>query len=168
MLILSPSQRNVYPTILDTLTTLAHFRHLWIAQIDYYSEKGKMKELTMEERAKIAAELAERYGQDIATSSSELYMEEPAVIGVALAYLDCGCILLSGFEESGNFVGGPKTFATRDFCSGDHTRSLDGITQAAVYNSILWKETQEEFDRKYGNEKRIEIATKLFPPQVEE
>jgi hypothetical protein len=50
----------------------------------------------------------------------------------------------------------------------DHTVSLERVIEAGVYNSILWKDTPEEFDHKFGNEKRIEIASKLFPPPPEE
>jgi hypothetical protein len=55
-----------------------------------------------------------------------------------------------------------------DPCSLDHTERLGGVIEAAVYNSILWKDAPEEFDREFGNEKRIEIASKLFPPPPEE
>ena len=122
-----------------------------------------MKELTDENRAKIAAELENKHGPAIEAISSELYMEKPRVIGIALAYLNCGCILLHGFDEEGDIVGNPRNIATLDSCTADHTRSLNGITETAIYNSILWKDSHEEFDRKYGNEKRMDIAIKLFP-----
>ena len=38
-------------------------------------------------------------------------------------------------------------------------RSLESVIEAGVYNSILWKDTPEKFDRKFGNEKRIGIAS---------
>jgi len=127
-----------------------------------------MKELTSEERAKIAADLAELHGQTIASSTSELYEKEAAAIGTTLTYLDCGCVVLRPFDESGDIIGDTRTLETGDPCSVDHTVSLGVVIEAAVYNSILWKDTPEEFDRKFGNEKRIEIASKLFPPPPEE
>jgi hypothetical protein len=127
-----------------------------------------MKELTSEERARIAAELEELHGQIIARSISELYEKEPAAIGSTLTYLDCGCLVLRPFDEDGDIIGNTKIQGTGDPCSVDHTVSLEGVIQAAGYNSILWKDVPEEFDRKYGNEKRIDIASKLFPPPPEE
>jgi hypothetical protein len=123
-----------------------------------------MKELTSDERAKITADLAELHGQIIANNTSELYEKEPAAIGTTLTYLDCGCVVLRPFDEHGDIVEGTKILETRDPCSV----SLESVIQAAAYNSILWKDAPEEFDRKYGNEKRIDIAGKLFPPPVEE
>jgi hypothetical protein len=127
-----------------------------------------MKELTSEERAKIAAELEELHGQIIARSTSELYEKEPAAIGTTLTYLDCGCLVLRPFDKRGDIIGNTKIQGTGDPCSLDHTVSLERVVQAAGYNSILWKDVPEEFDRKYGNEKRIDIASKLFPPPPEE
>jgi hypothetical protein len=127
-----------------------------------------MKELTSDERAKITADLAELHGQIIANNTSELYEKEPAAIGTTLTYLDCGCVVLRPFDEHGDIVEGTKILETRDPCSVDHSVSLESVIQAAAYNSILWKDAPEEFDRKYGNEKRIDIAGKLFPPPVEE
>ena len=127
-----------------------------------------MKELTSEERAKIAADLAKVHGETIASSTSELYEKEAAAIGTTLTYLDCGCIVLRPFDESGDIIGDIKTLETRDPCSVDHTVSLESVIRAAAHNSILWKDAPEEFDRKYGNEKRIDIASKLFPPPLEE
>ncbi len=127
-----------------------------------------MKELTNENRAKMAAELEKEHGQTIEAISSELYMEKPGVIGIAVAYLNCGCILLRGFDEDGDIVGNPKNIATLDSCTAHHPRSLNGITETAIYNSILWKDSHEEFDRKYGNEKRMDIAIKLFPLPAKE
>lgn len=123
-----------------------------------------MKELTSEERAKIAAELEELHGQIIANSTSESYEKEPAAIGTTLTYLDCGCLVLRPFDEGGDIIGDSEILETGDPCSVDHSVSLESIIQAAAYNSILWKDDPEEFDRKYGNEKRIDIANKLFPP----
>ena len=127
-----------------------------------------MKELTSEERAKITAELAELHGQIIASSTSELYEQEPAAIGTTLTYLDCACVVLQPFNEQGDIIGDSKILETGDPCSVDHSVSLESVIQAAAYNSILWKDDPEEFDRKYGNEKRIDIASKLFPPLPEE
>jgi hypothetical protein len=127
-----------------------------------------MKELTSEERAKIAAELEEHHGQIIARSTSELYEKEPAAIGTTLTYLDCGCLVLRPFDKRGDIIGNTKIQGTGDPCFLDHTVSLESVVQAASYNSILWKDVPEEFDRKYGNEKRIDIASKLFPPPPEE
>jgi hypothetical protein len=118
-----------------------------------------MKELTSDERAKITADLAELHGQIIANNTSELYEKEPAAIGTTLTYLDCGCVVLRPFDEHGDIVEGTKIL---------ESVSLESVIQAAAYNSILWKDAPEEFDRKYGNEKRIDIAGKLFPPPVEE
>ena len=127
-----------------------------------------MNELTSEERAKIAAELEELHGQIIANSTSESYEKEPAAIGTTLTYLDCGCLVLRPFDERGDIIGDSKILETGDPCSVDHSVSLESAIQDAAYNSILWKDDPEEFDRKYGNEKRIEIASKLFPPPPEE
>jgi hypothetical protein len=127
-----------------------------------------MKELTSEERAKIAAELEELHGQIIANSTRESYEKEPAAIGTTLTYLDCGCLVLRPFDERGDIIGDSKILETGDPCSVDHSVSLESVIQAAAYNSILWKDDPEEFDRKYGNEKRIDIAGRLFPPPVEE
>ena len=127
-----------------------------------------MKELTSEERARIAAELEELHGQIIAISTSESYEKEPAAIGTSLTYLDCGCLVLRPFDERGDIIGDSKILETGDPCSLDHTVSLERVIQATTYNSILWKDEPEEFDRKYGNEKRIDIASKLFPPPGEE
>jgi len=127
-----------------------------------------MKELTSEERARIAADLAELHGQAIASSTSELYEKEAAAIGTTLTYLDCGCVVLRPFDESGDIIGDTKILGMGDPCSVDHTVSLESVIQAAAHNSILWKDDLEEFDRKFGNEKRIGIASKLFPPQREE
>ena len=127
-----------------------------------------MKELTREERERIAAELEELHGQVIATSTGESYEKEPAAIGTTLTYLDCGCLVLWPFDESGDIIGDSKILETGDPCSVDHSVSFESLIQAAAYNSILWKDEPEEFDRKYGNEKRIDIASKLFPPPVEE
>jgi len=127
-----------------------------------------VKELTSEERAKIAADLEELHGQIIAESTSELYEKQPAAIGSTLTYLDCGCVVLRPFDERGNIIGDSKILGTEKSCSVDHTVSLDSVIRAAAYNSILWKDDPEEFDRKYGNEKRMDIASRLFPPPLEE
>ena len=122
----------------------------------------------MEEREKIAAELEQLLGPTIENSIAELYGEEPAAIGVALSYLDCGCVFLRCFDQGGELMGKLKILETRDSCPTDHTEDLEEIGQTAVYNSIFWKDSVEDFDRKYGNEKRIDIASKLFPPPPEE
>ena len=127
-----------------------------------------MKELTSEERAKIAADLEKLHGQIIAECTSELYEKQPAAIGSTLSYLDCGCVVLRPFDERGNIIGDSKILETEKSCSVDHAVSLDSIIRAAAYNSIFWKDDPEEFDRKYGNEKRIDIASRLFPPIPEE
>ena len=127
-----------------------------------------MKELTNEKRARIAAKLEELHGQIIANSTKESYEKEPEAIGTTLTYLDCGCLVLWPFDESGDIIGDSKILETGDPCSVDHSVSFESLIQAAAYNSILWKDEPEEFDRKYGNEKRIDIASKLFPPLPEE
>lgn len=127
-----------------------------------------MKKLTSEERAKIAAELEKHHGQIIANTTIESYEKEPAAIGTTLTYLDCGCLVLWPFDEHGDIIGDSKIVETGDPCSVDHSVSFESLIQTAAYNSILWKDEPEEFDRKYGNEKRIDIASKLFPPPVEE
>ena len=127
-----------------------------------------MRELSVEEREKIATELEELLGPEMEDSIGELYGEEPAAIGVALSYLDCGCVFLRCFDQSGELIVNLKILATRDSCPADHTRKLEEVGQIAVYNSIFWKDSREEFDHKYGNEKRIAIASKLFPPALEE
>ena len=127
-----------------------------------------MKKLTSEERAKIADELEEVHGQIIVDSASESYEQEPAAIGTTLTYLDCGCLVLWPFDESGDIIGDSKILETGEPCLVDHRVSFESLIQAAAYNSIFWKDDPEEFDRKYGNEKRIDIASKLFPPLPEE
>lgn len=127
-----------------------------------------MKELSVEEREKIAAELEELFGPEIEAFIGELYGDEPAAIGVALSYLDCGCVFLRCFDQSGELLGNFKILKTRDSCPADHNKNIEEIGQTAVYNSIFWEDSREEFDRKYGNEKRIDIASKLFPPPLEE
>jgi hypothetical protein len=127
-----------------------------------------VKELTSEERAKIAADLEELHGQIIAESANELYEKQPAAIGTTLTYLDCGCVVLRSFDERGTSIGDSKILETAKPCSADHSVGLESLIQAAAYNSILWKDEPEEFDRKYGNEKRIDIASRLFPPAPEE
>ena len=123
--------------------------------------------MTREDRAKIAAQLEREHGRTIKAACNQFYMQEPTVIGIALAYLACGCILLRGFDEGGKIVGDPKITVTADSCIIDHTRRLNDISETPIYNHILWKDSQEEFDRKYGNEKRIDIAAKLFPPPAD-
>ena len=127
-----------------------------------------MKELTSEEREKIGDELEEQYGEAISALSRELYDKESATIGIALTYLDCGCLLLRGFDKSGNVTGDPGTIESASSCNVDHAKTLKQGFHPGAYNAIFWKDTPEEFDRKYGNQERIIIANKLFPPQEEE
>ena len=127
-----------------------------------------MKELTWEEREKIATKLEERHGEAIEAASRKAYDKEPAAIGIALTYFDCGCLLLRSFDESGDIIGDPAVVDGEGSCTVDHLKTLEDPIQTGAYNSILWKDAPEEFDRKYGNEKRIDIARKLFPPQEEE
>ena len=122
----------------------------------------------MKERGEIAAELKEIHGAEIEGSIRELYRDELAAVGVALSYFDCGCVLLQCFDEMGELIGNPKTLEATDSCSADHTKGSRKIGPTAVYKSIFWRDSSEEFDRKHGNEKRIDIAGKLFPPQAEE
>ena len=120
--------------------------------------------MTSEEREKIGAQLEERHGEAIRVLSRELYATEGATIGIALTYLDCGCVLLRGFDRRGDITGDPGIIESEDSCAVDHGKTLERGIQGGVYNTILWKDTPEEFDRKYGNEERIIIASKLFPP----
>ena len=126
-----------------------------------------MKELTWEEREKIATELEERHGEAIEAVSREAFANEPAAIGIALTYLDCGCLLLRCFDESGDIIGESAIVDSESSCTVDHLKTPEDSSHTGAYNSILWKETKEEFDRKHGNEKRIDIASKLFPPKVD-
>ncbi len=118
-----------------------------------------------EERAKKADEIKERYGGAIVNSCSDLYLQEPKAIGVAVVYFDCGCLALQGFDESAEAVGSPKILGDKESCSTSHGTA--GMSVNAIYKSVVWKDSQKEFDRKYGNQKRIEIASKLFPPPAE-
>jgi hypothetical protein len=127
-----------------------------------------VKQLTSEEREKIGAELEERHGEAIRVLSKELYEKEGGAIGIALTYLDCGCVLLRGFDKSGDITGDPETIESAVSCNVDHAKKLKHGFHVGAYNSILWKDTPEEFDRKYGNEERIIIASKLFPLQDQE
>jgi ATP:corrinoid adenosyltransferase len=127
-----------------------------------------VKEMTNEEREKIGAELEELHGEAIRVFSGEVYEKEPAAIGLALTYLDCGCVLLCGFDKSADITGEPGIVESADSCTVDHVKTLEDGFQAGAYNTILWKDNPEEFDRKYGNEERIIIASKLFPLQEEE
>jgi len=127
-----------------------------------------VKEMTSEEREKIGAELEEIYGEEIKALIREVYEKEPAAIGMALTYLDCGCVLLRGFDKSGDITGEPGIIESAGTCNVDHAKTLEHGFQAGAYNTIIWKDTPEEFDRKYGNEERITIAGKLFPLPEEE
>lgn len=121
--------------------------------------------MTSEEREKIASELEERHGEALRLIGRELYEKEPATIGMALSYLDCGCVLLRGFDKRGDITSYHWIIDSGDSCTVDHARTGKQDFQAGAYYSILWKDSPEEFDRKYGNEKRIIIARRLFPPQ---
>ena len=127
-----------------------------------------MQEMTSEEREKIGAELEEQHGETIRVLSRELYEKEVATTGIALTYLDCGCVLLRGFDKSGDITGDPGIIESASSCNVDHAKTLEQAIHAGTYSTILWKDTPEEFDRKYGNEERINIASKLFPLQEEE
>ena len=134
------------------------------------SRKGRfrVRDLSVEERERIAAELKKSLGLKIEDSIAELYKEEEQTIGVALSYLDCGCLFLCGFSQIGEFIGNIKTLESTNSCPAYHPKNIEKLGQAAVYNAIFWKDSSEEFDRKYGNERRIDIAGKLFPPPLEE
>ena len=119
-------------------------------------------------REKIEAELQERHGDAIGALSREVYEKEPAAIGIALSYFDCGCVLLRGFDKSGDMVGDPGVIESVDSCSKDHVRVSKHGHEAGAHNTIHWKDTPEEFDRKFGNKQRIIIASRLFPPREEE
>lgn len=123
--------------------------------------------MTSEEREKMAAELEERHGEAIRMLSTEVYQKEPGAIGMAVTYFDCGCVLLRGFDQSADITGDPEVIVSANPCNVDHAKALKHTLQTGAYRAILWKDTPEEFDRKYGNEQRIIIARKLFPPQEE-
>jgi hypothetical protein len=124
--------------------------------------------MTSEEREKIRAELEELHGEAIRVLSREVFAKEPAAIGLTLTYLACGCVLLRGFDKSAQITGDPGIIESADSCTVDHVKTIEHGYQAGAYSTILWKDTPEEFDCKYGNEERIIIASKLFPPQEEE
>ena len=124
--------------------------------------------MTNEEREKMGAELEQRHGEAIRVLSIEVYQKEPRAIGMAVTYFACGCVLLRGFDESADITGDPGLIESADSCNIDHAKPSRHGSQAGAYQAILWKDTPEEFDRKYGNEQRIIIARKLFPPQEEE
>jgi hypothetical protein len=127
-----------------------------------------MKEMTSQEREKIEAELQERHGDAIMALSREVYEKEPAAIGIAISYFDCRCVLLWGFDKSGDIAGDPEVIDSADSCSKNHVKVFKKGHGAAAYNAIHWKDTPEEFDRKFGNEQRVIIASRLFPPREEE
>ena len=127
-----------------------------------------MIEMSSEERERIGADLEARHGESIRALTREVYGKEPDAIGIALTYLDCKCILLRGFDKSGEITGAPEIIESPDSCNVDHANTLKHGLQAGTYNAIFWKDTPEEFDRKHGNKQRIIIASKLFPPQEEE
>ena len=118
-------------------------------------------------RDKMGADLEKRHGEAIVVNSDALYAEESSAIGIAVLFLDCDCVVLRGFEEDGEVVGNPRILRKNNSCGSDHAQALNGLSEIVVHRSIRWKDSQEEFDRKYGNEKRIELASKLFPPQAE-
>ena len=125
-----------------------------------------MDETSPEERAKRAAEIKERYGDALVNMCSEVYLEEPTTIGVALVCFDCGCLALQGFDENAEVVGMPRVLGDKESCTIPHGTA--GMPGKAIYKSVVWKDSQAEFDGKYGNKKRIEIASKLFPPPAQE
>jgi hypothetical protein len=124
--------------------------------------------MTGEERERVGAELEEKHGEAIGVLSSELYEKEPRAIGMTLSYFGCGCVLLRGFDDSAEITGDPWIIESADSCKVNHAKTLKHGFQPGAYNAILWRDTPEEFDRKYGNERRIIIASKLFPLQEEE
>jgi hypothetical protein len=124
--------------------------------------------MTGEERERMGAELEEKHGEAIRVLSREVYEKEPRAIGMALSYFGCGCVLLRGFDDSAEITGDPGIIGSADSCKVNHAKTLKHDFPLGIYNVILWKDTPEEFDRKYGNEQRIIIARKLFPPQEEE
>ena len=124
--------------------------------------------MTSEEREKIGTELEERHGEAIRVLSKEVYQKEPRAIGMAITYFDCGCVLLRAFDESADITGDPGVIESADSCKTDHIKAVKHGSEAGAYQAILWKDTPEEFDRKFGNEQRIIIARKLFPPQEED
>ncbi|MEJ2365140.1 MAG: hypothetical protein P8075_02630 [Deltaproteobacteria bacterium] len=124
--------------------------------------------MTSEEREKIGAELEERHGEAIRVFSKEVYQIEPRAIGMAVTYFDCGCVLLRAFDESADITGDPGVIESAGSCKIDHGEALKHGSEAGAYQAIFWKDGHEEFDRKYGNQQRVIIARKLFPPQEEE
>jgi hypothetical protein len=123
--------------------------------------------MTSEEREKMGAELEQRHGEAIRVLTTEVYQKEPRVIGVAVTYFGCGCVLLRGFDDSADITGDSEVIKSADSCNLDHAKTLKQASHAGAYQAIIWKDTPEEFHRKYGNEQRIIIASKLFPPQEE-
>ena len=124
--------------------------------------------MTSEEREKIGTELEERHGEAIRVLSKEVYQKEPRAIGMAITYFDCGCVLLRAFDESADITGDPGVIESADSCKTDHAKTFKHGSEPGAYQAILWKDTPEEFDRKFGNEQRIIIARKLFPRREEE
>ena len=131
---------------------------------DPVRRREKVAELTLEERKKIVAELEERYHDKLRSSREDIYAQEPAAIGIGLWYLDCGCLVLSAFDQNGDRVSEPRVLTKEDPCKMKHGGNLDEIAEVVVHRGIQWKDNPEEFDRKYGNRRRIDIASKLFPP----
>jgi hypothetical protein len=127
-----------------------------------------MTETTSKQRQEIAEELEKTHGQSIASVTSEMYENEPGAIGTALTYFVCGCVLLRCFDESGDIIGAFRIIPSQNSCGIDHTNKVEGGSHGAVYKSVLWRMAQEEFDRIYGNDHRVIIAHKLFPPEEDE
>jgi hypothetical protein len=100
-----------------------------------------MEEITGQERERIEAELEERHGDAIGALSREVYEKEPAAIGIALSYFDCGCVLLRGFDKSGDMAGDPGVIESTDSCSKDHVKVFNYGHEAGAYNAIHWKDT---------------------------
>ena len=124
--------------------------------------------MTSEEREKIGTQLEKRHGEAIRVLSKEVYQKEPGAIGMAITYFDCGCVLLRPFDESADITGDPGVIESADSCKTDHAKTFKHGSEPGAYQAILWKDTPEEFDRKFGNEQRIIIARKLFPRREEE
>jgi hypothetical protein len=136
--------------------------------VGMFQETTTMLGASTKERQQIADELEKRHGTSIEAATTEMYEKEPGAIGTALTYFACGCVLLRCFDDSGDTITTPRVVADENSCDVDHINNVEGTHHAAIYNSILWNVDQEQFDRTYGNEHRIIIARRLFPPGGDE
>ncbi|MBW1981179.1 MAG: hypothetical protein JRJ12_08145 [Deltaproteobacteria bacterium] len=116
------------------------------------------------ERQQKEAELRAKHGKTLLAGTRQLYEAYPAAVGVAVLFLECSCLVLRPFDQNGRIVGEARLFALPGHCSADHLSTLDEAMQSAPYKALLWRDQPEEFDQKYGNDRRVEIASKLFPP----